>query len=168
MMRGLVRGSVSGAMIALATTLSATSGAFAKAENWDGSIVISAATAQCASIGEDFSPTRSYRAIFRPHLLVTDPKAAIIFETDNLSHIWVIRATSNTQTMAGTATYMGIDFDPGVGESSSWLDRSYTIGASPATIVPATKTMTLGGIIGGFSDITGCNLTFRGIFQRRP
>jgi hypothetical protein len=155
-------------MIASATTLSATSSVFAKAENWDGSLVVTAATAQCASIGEDFSPTRSFRAIFRPHLLVSDPKAAIIFETDNLSHIWVIRATTNAQTLNGTAVYMGIDFDPGVGESSSWLDRTFTIGATPATITAATKSITFGGTIRAFMDITGCNLNFRSIFQRRP
>jgi hypothetical protein len=167
-MRGLVRGSVVGAMIALATTLAAASSAFAAAENWDGSIVITSATAGCASIGEDFSPTRSFRAIYRPHLLVTDPKAALIFETDNLSHIWVIRATTNTQTMAGTAAYMGIDFDPTVGESSSWLDRTYTIGAQPAAITAATKSMVVFGTIRAFMDIASCNLVFRGNFLRRP
>jgi|RhiMethySRZTD1v2_1073278.scaffolds.fasta_scaffold112440_2 hypothetical protein len=167
-MRGLVRRSVAGAIMALAATLSAASSAFAKAENWDGSIVVTAATAGCASIGEDFSPTRSFRALYRPRLLATDPKAALIFETDNLSHIWVIRATTTTRTLAGTAAYMGIDFDPGVGESTSWLDRTYTIGVQPAAITAQTKSVVVFGTIRGFSDITSCNLTFRGIFQRRP
>jgi hypothetical protein len=167
-MRGLVRGSVTGATIALATTLWATNSAFALAENWDGSVVVTSATAGCASIGEDFSPTRSFRAIYRPHLQASDPKAALIFQTDNLSHIWVIRATTNAQNLTGTAAYMGIDFDPRVGESSTWLDRTYTLTPDPASIVPATKSLTLSGLIRAFMDIPTCSLRIRANFLRRP
>ncbi|HET7681852.1 MAG TPA: hypothetical protein VFK79_17155 [Xanthobacteraceae bacterium] len=137
----------------------------AEALLWDGSVVITAATSQCNAIGEPFSPTKSLRALWRPRLKAGDPKAAIIFQTDSLSHIYVIRAISNVNSLNGTGDYCGIDFDPGVGESTTWFGGRYNITVTPAPVT-AHEVQVIGWAT-KFGNVPGCTVRFRGAFERR-
>jgi hypothetical protein len=165
-MRSVVRILAVGA-IAAAMGVSTLTSARAEARLWDGSLVITNATPQCDVIGEDF-PNSSLRALYRPKLKASDPKAAIIVHTDNLSHIYVIRAQTDTKTLNGTGEYCGIDFDPGVGESSTWLGGKYNIAVVPAAVTAATPDVRVTGWVTKFGNIPGCTLKFRGAFLRRP
>jgi hypothetical protein len=157
--------SILASLIVGAALLGIPAGARAEALLWDGSLVITAATDQCNAIGEDFSPTKSLRALWRPRLKASDPKAGIIFQTDNLSHIYVIRAISNVNSLNGTGDYCGIDFDPGVGESTTWFGGRYNITVTPEPV--AANEVRVFGSATKFGNIPGCTVKFRGAFEKR-
>jgi hypothetical protein len=140
--------------------------ASADARLWDGTLFVTSATPQCQPLAD---VDGSLRAIYRPRLKGSDPKAAVIFHTNNLSHIYVVRAVTNTATMAGTGgDYCGIDFDPGKGESSTWFGGKYNITVTPTTVTPQTVDVHVTGKVTKFGNIPGCTVTFRGAFLRRP
>ena len=165
-MRSILARGLATAIIA-ATELIAATSANADARLWDGTLVITSATAQCDAIGENF-PNSSLRALYRPKLKTSDPKAAIIFHTDNLSHIYVVRAISNTRTLNGAGEYCGIDFDPAIGESTTWLGGNYNIAVTPTNVTNSTNDIQVTGTVRKFGNIPGCTLKFRGTFLRRP
>jgi hypothetical protein len=166
-MRNAVRILIATVVAAAGVNLVTTS-ANADARLWDGTLFVTSATQQCDVIGEDF-PNSSLRAIYRPRFKGSDPKAAVIFHTNNLSHIYVVRAVTNTATMAGIGgDYCGIDFDPGKGESSTWFGGKYNITVTPTTVTPQTVNVHVTGKVTKFGNIPGCTVTFHGAFLRRP
>jgi hypothetical protein len=167
-MRSVVR-ILAVAAIAAAMGVSTLTSARADARLWDGTLFVTSATPQCDAIGEDF-PNSSLRAIYRPKLKASDPKAAIIVQTDNLSHIYVVRAISDTATLSGNGEYCGIDFDPGKGESSTWFGGKYNITVTPPTVTQQSQPVNISvtGWVTKFGNVPGCTLGFRGAFLRRP
>ena len=161
---GGVRSIVMNAFVAVAT-LAAASSAHAEARLWDGTVVVTGSSPLCQPYGD---VNGSLRAFYRPHLKASDPKAAVILQTDNLSHIIVIRAITNTPTLNGSGDYCGIDFDPAAGESSTWFGGRYNIDVLPAVVTMATPEVRVTGMVTKFGNIPGCNLRFRGVFVRRP
>lgn len=151
--------------VAAATALGFATGARAEARLYDGSIVITSATPKCNAIGDIKG---SLRGIFRPRILGSDPKSAIILQTDDLSHIVLLRATTNVNTMNGTGSYLGIDFDPTIGESTQWSGGKYDFSIAPAVATVATTEIRVTGQVTKFGNIAGCVLSFRGAFLKRP
>jgi hypothetical protein len=154
---------------AIATAISASAAttagaASAEALLWDGTVVTTTSTAQCAALGD---LTGSTRALFRPHLKISDPKAGVILTFDE-GGAMVIRATTNTRQMQGTnAPYCGIFFDPSMGESRTWFGGTYTFTVTPATVTASTNEVRVTGTVTKFADIVGCTVTFRAAFLRR-
>jgi hypothetical protein len=165
-MGSLVRTMFAGAIVGAASA-SLLSSASAEARLWDGSLFITEASAQCDAIGEDLT-VNGMRALYRPKLKASDPEAAIIFQTYNFSHIYVIRDAKNSTTLNGDGDYCGIDFDPGIGESTTWLGGTYSIQVTPRVVKTATPDVQLSGLARKFGNIRGCTVKFRGAFQRRP
>lgn len=151
--------------VAAAMALGFATGANAEARLYDGSIVITNATPKCIAIGD---VKGSLRGILRPRITGSDPKSAIILQTDNLSHIVLLRATTNVNTLNGTGSYLGIDFDPTIGESTQWTGGKYDLSVTPAVVTPATLDVHVTGQVTKFGNIAGCILTFRGTFLKRP
>jgi hypothetical protein len=147
----------------LAAILSVNSAA-ADARLWDGSLTISKVSAQCPAEYKK----GSFRALYRAQLKSGDPEAAIIFQADNLNHTFVIRATTNTATLQGTAEYCGIDLDPRRAEPKVWTTGTYNITVNPPAVTDATLTVHVTGSATRFADVAGCTISFRAAFLRRP
>jgi len=141
------------------------SGAAADARLWDGAFTIWRVTSQCQAA--DFN-LGSFRALYRARLKPGDPPAAIIFQADTLNHTFVIRATTDTATLQGTSDYCGIDVDPRLAEPKIWTDGTYTISVTPSNVTDTTPTIHVTGQVTRFANITGCNISFRAAFLRRP
>lgn len=140
-------------------------GASADARLWDGAFVVTRVSAQCEAA--DYNPG-SFRALYRARLKPGDPPAAILFQADTLSHTFVIRATTNTRTLQGTAEYCGIDVDPRKSEPTVWTDGTYTISVTPSNVTARTANIHVTGQITRFANVAGCNISFRAAFMRRP
>jgi hypothetical protein len=154
-------------IVATAGVSCALSSANADARLWDGTVVVTSVTPQCQPLAD---VNGTLRAIYRPRLKAGDPKAAIIVQTNNLSHIYVVRAQTNTSSMNGTGEYCGIDFDPGKGESSTWFGGHYDLTVSPANMTQQSPPLQVRvtGKVTKFGNIPGCTVVFRGAFLRRP
>lgn len=151
--------------VAAATALGFATGANAEARLYDGSIFVTSATPKCNAIGD---VKGSLRGIFRPRILGSDPNSAIIMQTDDLSHIVLLRAAKTVNTMNGTGSYIGIDFDPTIGESTTWSGGKYDFTITPAVVTAATAEIQVTGTVTKFGNIGGCILGFRGTFLKRP
>ena len=163
---------LAGAIAAVTGVSSASAGPEARfssgpqARLWDGTVVLTHATQQCAQLGN--LRNGSLRALYRPRLKNSDPKAAIIVQADDFSHVVVIRATTNTPTLNGDGEYCGIDFDTARGESTTWLDGTYNISVRPPAVTAITNDVRVTGTVHKFGNIEGCTVEFRGAFLRRP
>jgi hypothetical protein len=165
MRRVLPIAALSGSIVAALGASMASAATITPGQLWDGAVVITDATPQCEAFG--IAVNSSLRALYREHLKSTDPKAAVIFQTDNLSHIVVIRSTSNNKDIAGNVPYCGIDFDPAMGESTTWLGGNVNFNVRRRFTAPRT-TLDITGQATKFGNIDGCTITIRGSFLRRP
>lgn len=141
-----------------------TSGSGAKL--WNGTVFVTSATSYCNASGKDL--TGRLRAFYRPRLKGSDPKAAVIVQTDDLSQLIVIRAVGNTATLQGTGEYCGINFDAAQGESTIWLGGTATLNVTPLPVTANTNEVKITGTVRKFLNIPGCIITFRAAFERQP
>lgn len=138
----------------------------AEATLWGGTVVTTTQTPQCAAAG--FSDLMGpARALYRPHLQASDPKAAVIVYDRSGRHILVTRATTTTTQMQGTAPYCGIHFDVSEGESQPWFGGTYTFNVTPTNVTAVTDEVRITGTVRKFLNIPGCTLTFRAAFMRQ-
>ena len=152
----------------LAGALAASAGiqpAAAEARLWDGAMVVEAATEQCNAFPDVIG---SYRAVYRPHLQASDPKAAVMTQTDDLSHIMLLQATTASNSLHGSGPYCGTHFDSAKGESTDWCGGTYQFAVTPTTVAAGTQQVTLSGRITKFANIEGCTIRVRGAFRSRP
>ena len=152
----------------LAAAFAASAGiqpASAEVRLWDGSLVVEAATEQCDAYSDVIG---SYRAVYRPHLQASDPKAAIMVQTADLSHILLLQATTANNSLNGSGPYCGTDFDSAKGESTDWCGGTYQFTVTPTTVAAGTQEVTLSGRVTKFANIAGCTIRVRGAFRSRP
>jgi hypothetical protein len=157
---------LAGAIVA-AMSASAATTAIAGATLWDGTIVVTSATQQCTP-KFDCIACGSIRAMYRPHLKASDPKAAVLLYGDHDGEVIVIRATTDTRQMQGNGDYCGIAFIPSAGESQTWFGGTSTFNVTPANVTAATNIVRITGTVTKFGNIPGCTVTFRAAFMRQP
>ena len=153
-----------GLLAAAFTAAAFASRAAADARLWEGAFVITRYTQQCQDADDSQG---SLRALYRARLKPGDPPAAIIFQSETLNHTFVIRATTNTATLQGTAEYCGIEVDPRLAEPKVWTDGTYTIDVTPKNVTDTTPSIHVTGQVTKFANIPGCNISFRAAFLRR-
>jgi len=157
-----MRMSVCVAALAIAVGVSVAATADPAAQIWDGQLVFADQTAQCSPAFELKNGTTE--ALYRPSLLVTDPKAALIIY--GTGQVGQFQAHGSTASMNGSGSYDGTYYSAALGTTQAWTG-TYTLAVTPSNVKANTRYVYVTGTIDNFANIAGCSLTINSAFLLR-
>jgi hypothetical protein len=149
------------AMIVTAAVIYPQASLFAQSAShiFSGTVATIAATPGCASVAD----IHAQQALFRPHILAGDPKAAIILGGDGpLGGYGQLQDQSSTKkAMNGTGSYDGKFIDPQSGQLFTWVG-TYDLTVTPVSA--ATIYIYMTGTISNFANVATCAMTINAAF----
>ncbi len=154
-----------GIMLLGSAFLPATAFALDTQAAWQGIATVTASTtAQCAGIGAT-TVGDAMVSVFRPKIASTDTKTY-------LSFVFLRAAFTVENTSESTIHQMhgaGNDDILGVDGRANFIDGAgtYSLAISPAAVVATTPVITITGKINNYFNVTGCDVTFTGVYAKR-
>jgi hypothetical protein len=156
---------VGGIILLGSTFLPATASALDTQAAWQGIATVTASTAaQCAGVGGT-TVGDAMVSVFRPKIASTDTNTYLSFS--------FLRATFTVENTSESTIHQmhgaGNDDILGVDGRAKFIDGTgtYSLTINPAMVVATTAVITITGKINNYFDVTGCDVTFTGVYAKR-
>jgi hypothetical protein len=148
-------------LLAVAFLVAMTSAASART-NWQGEVMVTAVTAQCAAGGDQVGD--NYLATFQPenNATITDNSTSNFLSFFNRRAAFSIKF----ENLAAGAPYTAVQVS-GRGNHFTGAGTVISISTAPAAVASSTQTLVINARIGNWFATPGCTATVRGAFVKR-
>ena len=139
-------------------------GAANAATTFEVRVFVTAVTPQCTGV---IYVGNSFTSVFRPKLATTDPAEGLSIVYPSAASVLISTAASGRLVNSPgvltnfQGTLVGYNAAPSTWTSTARLSKV------PATVTAATPAVTISGTINHF-NASGCTITIRGAYARRP
>jgi hypothetical protein len=138
--------------------------ALAAVNVWEGYATITASSPQCSGTGGT-NPGDTLVSIYRPQIASTDTPTYLSFVLLRAAFTQENTSEPTVHQMNGSGNYTG--FEVGSHAFFSQYTGTYNLTVTPAIVTGLTPSVTIDGTIINFFNITGCNVTFEGVYVER-
>jgi hypothetical protein len=138
--------------------------ALAAVDVWEGYATITASSPQCSGTSGT-NPGDTLVSIYRPQTASTDTPTYLSFVFLRAAFTQENTSESTVHQMNGSGNYTG--FEVGSRALFSQYTGTYNLSVTPAIVTASTPSVTIDGTITNFFNITGCNVTFEGVYVER-